>query len=423
MANTMEVCKHNDFCGGCLHQGMPYADQLAWKQEEFEKAMREASVTCPDVRPIQGSPQIYRYRNKMEYTFGDLEKGGEMTLGMHRKKRYMSVMTVDECQLVDEDFNRILRATLEFCIEKGYPKYHKKLHAGLMRHLVIRKGFRTRELLVNIMTTSESRFDEDGYVGALMRLDLDNEIVGIIHTVNDNIADKADRDESRVIYGRDYYNETVLGLRFRVSAFSFFQTNVEAAERMYSDALGLLDDYGGLEVMDLYCGTGTITQMLALRAGHVTGVEIVDDAVRSAMQNARANGLSNCDFIAGDVLEILRGAKEGTYDVPRPDVIAVDPPRVGIHRKALDLIAAYGVNQILYISCQPKSLCRDIKYLEAFGYRPVYMKPYDNFPFTRHIETVVLMVNKNTAPKDYVKIGLDAEDHHRIVKTGKQQDD
>jgi len=390
--NIMDICKHNHFCGGCLHQGKTYDYQLAWKEEILRSCLKENGLTCPRIDPIEGSPSMYRYRNKMEYTFGDMEKGGEMTLGMHQKKRYMSVITVDECQLVDEDFNKVLRATLDFCIEKGYTKYHKKIHEGLMRHLIVRKGYHTHELLINIVTSTDGSFDEEHYCNTIRALSLDNELVGIIHTLNDHIADKVTCEEMRILFGRDYYMEKIMGLDFKVSAFSFFQTNVEAVERLYSEALSLIDDFGGKEVMDLYCGAGTITQTLALKARHVTGVEIVDDAVESARKNAEINNLGNCDFVAGDVLEVLRGIKDGTRkDIPAPDVIVVDPPRVGVHPKALDLIAGYGVPQILYISCNPKTLCQNIKYLEPYGYKAVYMKPFDNFPMTKHVESVVLM--------------------------------
>ena len=388
----MDICKHNDHCGGCLHQGKSYEWQLAWKEKQLRNFMKEYEVSCDHIEPIEGSPAAYRYRNKMEYTFGDMEIGGEMTLGMHQKKRYMSVVTVDECQLVDEDFNRILRATLDFCRERGYTKYHKKTHVGLMRHLIVRKGWHTHEILVNIVTSSEGDFDGEAWSGMIRDLPLDNTLVGVLHTVNDAVADTVSCDRMDILFGRDYYMEKIMGLDFKVSAFSFFQPNVGAVERLYTEALDLIDDFEGKDVLDLYCGAGTITQIMALRARHATGVEIVEEAVEAARMNAGLNGLDNCDFIAGDVLKVLQNSKEGNGPLSeKPDVIVFDPPRAGIHMKALDLIAAYGMEQLLYISCQPKTLCRDIKYLEAFGYHAVYLKPYDNFPMTRHVETVVLM--------------------------------
>ena len=386
------LCPHMEFCGGCLFQGIPYEAQLAEKEATVHKLMEDKGVTSDRVDKIEGCPGQYEYRNKMEYTFGDFSKGGEMTLGMHRKKNFMSIVTVDHCQLVDPNFNMILRYTLDFANEKGYSFYNKKSHEGVMRNLIVRKGMRTDELLINVVTSSQTEFDEEDFAAGLLDLKLSgsNRIVGILRTVNDNVADAVNCDSLRVLYGRDYYMEKILNLDFKVSAFSFFQTNVEAVERLYTEALALIDSFEGKRVFDLYCGTGTISQILALKAKEVLGVEIVEDAVASARENAKLNGLENCNFIAGDVFEVLSGLDEGEL----PDVIVVDPPRVGIHPKALEKILNYGVNEIVYVSCNPKSLMDNVKFAEHYGYKCSYLKPFDNFPMTGHVETVVLMSRK-----------------------------
>ncbi len=381
----MEICKHNEFCGGCLYQGVPYEEQLKIKENEVFQLLEKKEIHCDEILPIEPSPGQYGYRNKMEYTFGDMEKGGEMTLGMHRKKHFMSIVTVDKCQLVHEDFNKILRATLDFCQSKGYPFYHKKSHKGLLRHLIIRRGVHTNELLVNIVTSTEQGFDEAGYVAVLQGLNLEHELVGILRTFNDRLADAVYCEKLEVLYGRDYYLEKVMGLDFKVSAFSFFQTNVEAVERLYSYALELIDDFEGKTVFDLFCGTGTITQTMAKKAKRVVGVELVEEAVEAARANAALNGLDNCEFLAGDVFEVLETVEE------KPDVIVVDPPRVGIAPKALDKIISYGVEQILYISCNPKTLVENLHYLQYYGYQVRCLKAFDNFAGTRHVECVVLM--------------------------------
>jgi 23S rRNA (uracil1939-C5)-methyltransferase len=234
----------------------------------------------------------------MEYTFGNRVKDGEMTLGMHQRGRFMSVITVDECQLVCDDFNEILKMTLSFFTEQDMTFFHKKSHIGFLRNLIIRKGERTNELLINLVTTSQSGFDTDDYVSALLALNLENTIVGILNTINDNIADAVKCDRLDVLYGRDYYYEEILGLKFKVSAFSFFQTNIEAVERLYSEALALIDNVEGKTVFDLYCGTGTITQALATKARKAIGVEIVEEAVTAARENALTNGLQNTEFIS-----------------------------------------------------------------------------------------------------------------------------
>ncbi len=381
----MEICRHNESCGGCIYQEMPYQDQIILKGKEVLRLLDEKGISYAKYLGIEGSPKRTAYRNKMEYTFGDEVKNGEMTLGMHKKGRFMSVVTVDECQLVDSDFNEILKATLNFCREKGYAFYHKKTHKGLMRNLIIRKGEHTGELLINAVTTSQRVFDGEAFADLLRALPLQNRIVGILHTINDRIADFVYCEKLHTIWGRDYYMEEIMTLKFRVSAFSFFQTNILAVEKLYTEAISLISDLDGKTVFDLYCGTGTIAQTLALRAKKVIGVELVEEAVEAARENARMNGLDNCEFISGDVLEVLDCLNE------RPDVIVLDPPRVGVHPKAFEKILNYGVKQIIYISCNPKTLVENLSFAQDSGYQTVTVKAFDNFPYTKHIECVVLM--------------------------------
>ena len=384
----MEICKHAKECGGCLYQGIDYEQQRTMKGKEVLRLLEKKGIQPEVFGGIEGSPQLYRYRNKMEYTFGDQVKDGPMTLGMHQRGRFMSIVTVDECQLVDEDFNRIVKAVLDFVTEKGYRFYHKKSHTGLLRHLILRKGQHTNELLVNLVTSSQSDFDDEGFLTMLMGLELNNQLVGVLHTYNDRMADAVYCDRMDILYGRDYYNETIMGLKFRVRAFSFFQTNVPAVERLYTEAVELIDNVEGKVVFDLYCGTGTITQRLALQAKEAIGVEIVEDAVEAARKNAAENGLSNCRFIAGDVLKVLDELEE------IPDVIVVDPPRAGIHPKAMQKILNYGVKQIVYISCNPKTLVENLDMAGFYEYQVKYVKAYDNFAFSKHIECVTLLERK-----------------------------
>ena len=380
-----EVCRDKDICGGCVYQGVPYEEQLSNKFGEVKGLLDKKDIRYGELLPIEGAPSRYGYRNKMEYTFGDMEKNGPMTLGMHKKKHFMSIVTVDQCQLVHEDFNVILRGVLEFASSRGYKHYHKKAHKGLMRHLIVRRGIRTGELLVNVVASSEDGFDENAFVEMIRALPLENQVVGILRTINDRLADAVYCDELRVLWGRDYYNEEILGLKFKVSAFSFFQTNVDAVERLYSYAVSLIDDFENKEVFDLYCGTGTITQVLARKAKEVIGIELVEEAVEAAKTNAALNGLDNCRFLAGDVFEVLDSLPD------KPEVIVVDPPRVGISSNALEKIIGYGVKQIVYISCNPKSLADNLYYMQYYGYEIKSVKPFDNFPGTKHVECVVLM--------------------------------
>lgn len=428
MRNITSECPHDEFCGGCVYQGLEYRKQLEIKEGEVHSLFSKEGISPDIFDRIEGCPEelIYEYRNKMEFTFGDMVKDGPLCLGMHRRGRFMSIVTVDQCRLVDEDFNKILFYTLSFCIEKGYKKYHKKNHTGLLRNLIIRQGKRTKELLVNIVTSTDTEFDRNGWAEGLKDLRLNNEIVGIMQTLNDNKADAVICDELILIDGRDYYYEEILGLRFQVHEFAFFQTNVEAIERLYGDAIGLIDDLEGKEVFDLYCGTGTISQVMALRAKHVLGVEIVPESVESAVKNAKLNNLSNCDFVCGDVFQILEKtdlkpekinpkadninpeSKKTDFRLEKrglkPDVIVVDPPRVGMSTDAVNKIASYGVKQIVYISCNPKTLVKNLVQFESLGYGVKYVKPYDNFPFTRHVETVVLLSHKKPDSQINVKV-------------------
>lgn len=383
--NNMDVCPISENCGGCIYQRVPYEEQLAEKNRGVQALLEKYDVDPSVYQGMVPAMERYRYRNKMEYTFGDLEKDGPLTLGMHKKKHFMSIVTSDCCQLVPEDFNRILRGTLEFCRDRGYRFYHKMSHEGLLRNLVVRRGVKTGELLVDIVTSSQVEFDEDGFLEMILGLQLDEKIVGVLHTTNDRVADAVIDEGTKILFGRDYYNEEILGLKFKVSIFSFFQTNIPAIERLYSDALDLLPDIDSKNVFDLYCGTGTITQLMASRARRVTGIEIVQDSVDSALANAKINGIDNCDFICGDVLKVIGQVDE------KPDMIVVDPPRAGMHDKVVDILSGYGIPHLMYISCNPKTLCINLQRFKSNGYEPVYIKSYDNFPGTKHIESIAVL--------------------------------
>ncbi|MBQ0078901.1 MAG: 23S rRNA (uracil(1939)-C(5))-methyltransferase RlmD [Eubacterium sp.] len=381
----MDICRDCQICGGCTYQGVPYEEQISNKFGEVRGLVERKDIKHEGLLPIEPAPCQYGYRNKMEYTFGDMVKDGPTTLGMHKKGHFMSIVTVDECQLVHEDFNKVLKGTLEFVQERGYSHYHKRKHTGLMRHLIVRRGVRTGELLINVCTSSEEGFDEQGYVDMINGLDLEHKVVGVLRTINDRLADAVYCDELRVLYGQDYYMEEIFGLKFKVSAFAFFQTNVEAIENLYSYAVNLIDDFENKKVFDLYCGTGTITQVLAQKASEVIGIEINEGAVESAKVNAALNGLDNCKFIAGDVFKVLDSIDD------KPEVIVVDPPRVGMSTDAMDKIIGYGVDQIVYISCNPKTLVENLYYMQYYGYDVKTIKPFDNFAMTKHCECVTLL--------------------------------
>ncbi len=390
------LCPASEHCGGCIYQGVPYEEQYRQKDKAVRRLLEKHKIDESVYLGMEPAICTGEYRNKMEYTFGDLEKGGELELGMHFKGRFMSIITTDECQLVPPAFNMILRAVLRFCRSEGYIPYHRKTHLGLLRNLVVRCGVRTGEILVNIVTSSEPGFDEERFRELLLALDLRTEsekadgaegmkIVGIMRTFNDSVADAVIDESHKVLWGRDYYNEEILGLKFRVKAFSFFQTNIDAVERLYSDVLKVVPDVSGKTVYDLYCGTGTISQLMASAAKDVYGIDIVEDSIIAARENTELNGITNCHYIAGDVKEKLDEIPE------KPDVIVVDPPRVGIHDKAVGMLSRYGIDEIVYVSCNPKTLCINLDSFRVNGYDIVSIRAYDNFPMTKHTECVCLL--------------------------------
>ena len=310
-----------------------------------------------------------------------------MTLGMHKRGSFYDIVTVDGCRIVDEDYRQILRATLDYFTEKGIPFYRKMQRTGALRHLVVRKAVKTGEILVMLVTTSAYRADEE-FVSMLQKLPLNGTYAGILQAINDLPADTVQSQETIVLYGRDHFYEELLGLRFKITPFSFFQTNSLGAEVLYSLAREYVGSVDGQLVYDLYSGTGTIAQILAPVAKKVIGVEIVEEAVEAAKINAAENGLTNCEFIAGDVLKVLDTITE------RPDTIILDPPRDGIHPKAIRQMVGYGVERMVYISCKPTSLARDLPAFLMAGYCVERVKCVDMFPFTSGVETVCLLRRK-----------------------------
>ena len=390
---TIEVpCVHFGECGGCTYQTVPYEEQLKMKSAQVKKMLDDVIPYEYDYQGIKGSPVEYGYRNKMEFSFGDEFKDGPLALGMHKRGSFYDIVATDKCKIVDEDYNAILTAVLNLCSERKLPFLHKMTHAGYLRHLLVRRAAKTGEILVNLITTSQTFEGEEAFLtefkGMLLSLELNGKIVGILHTINDSLADIVKADSMDILYGQDFFYEELLGLKFKISTFSFFQTNSLGAEVLYSVAREYVGETKDKLIFDLYSGTGTIAQLLAPVAKKVIGVEIIEEAVEAAKVNAALNNLNNCEFIAGDVLKMLDTIED------RPDFIVLDPPRDGIHPKALDKIIDYGVDQMVYISCKPTSLARDLEVLQERGYKVVKACTVDMFPWTVHVETVCLLSKK-----------------------------
>lgn len=408
---VISECPHFGSCGGCNYLNLSYEDQLVLKTKQIKELLDSVYIKLnqePDYefQGVKESPRQYGYRNKMEFSFGDEYKDGPLSLGLHKRGGFYDIVSVVKCKIVDEDYRRILGTTLKYFKAEKTSFYHRMRQDGYLRHLLIRKGSKSGEILVALITSGDFKKEDtvsyqgeeellEGFQKALLALEqsggLEGHITGILHTVNDSVADVVKADKNEILYGRDYFYEELMGLQFKISQFSFFQTNSLGAEVLYDTArqyIGRLSEGEPDKVVfDLYSGTGTIAQMMAPVAKKVIGVEIVEEAVEAAKENAELNGLHNCEFVVGDVLKVLDDIEE------KPDFIMLDPPRDGIHPKALNKIIAYGVERIVYISCKPTSLVRDLEVFLGNGYEVERAVAVDQFPWTSGVETVVLLSN------------------------------
>ena len=395
------ACKHFGICGGCRYQNLSYEQQIDLKKRQVEELIEKNGLSF-DIENIYGSPITEGYRNKMEFTFGDEEKDGPLALGMHKKNSFYDIVTLDDCRIVDPDFNVLLQAILKYFKEKGETYFHKIRHEGFLRHLVMRRSVKTGDILINLVTTTQSQLDESEFVNMILAQKIDGKVVGILHTLNDNLADVVQSDETKTLYGQDYFYEYLYNMRFKISPFSFFQTNTLGAEVLYDKVREYVGETKDKLIYDLYTGTGTIAQMLASVASKVVGVEIVEEAVEAAKKNAVDNHLDNCEFIAGDVLKVVDNLTK------KPDILVLDPPRDGIHPKALTKIINFNVDEMVYVSCKPTSLMRDLLVFREAGYEVKRACLVDMFPGTVHVETVVLLSQQK--PDDVIEVDLDLDE-------------
>lgn len=381
-------CPHFGVCGGCSSQNLTYEKQLELLSDEVCELFEDKDIPMGMYLGVKGSENTWEYRNKMEFTFGDLEKGGELTLGMHMKGKSFGVLTVDNCMIVDEDFRKVLTVTVEYFRKQNLPYYRVMKREGYLRHLVVRKASNTGELMVNLVTTTQIDFDLSGYTELLKSQTYKGKLVSVLHTENDSFSDAVVPEKVNILYGRDYIIEELLDLKFKISPFSFFQTNSRGAESLYSIVRDFMGNGDNKVVFDLYCGTGTIGQIAAHNAKKVIGLELIEEAVEAAKENAKLNGLDNCEFIAGDVAETIKQVKV------KPDIIILDPPRSGVSPKALDYVIKFNAKEIIYVSCNPKTMVDNLETLLVAGYKVEKSKVKDMFPNTPHAETVVRLIKK-----------------------------
>jgi 23S rRNA (uracil1939-C5)-methyltransferase len=384
-------CSHFGFCGGCKWQNLEYQEQLRFKREQIvESLIHLADAKVVKVHPTLPSPLIFSYRNKMEFSFTDnrwltpiqlsdpaISKG--FALGLHVPGSFDRVMQIEKCWLQDDIMNNILRRAYDYFKKSELPVFNLKTHQGLVRFLVIRKSFSYPEYMVNIVTFKEATETLSEFARLLVREI--PPIKSVINTVNPRFAQIAFGEEEHVLFGSNHIREKIGDFTFTISANSFFQTNTLQAENLYHVVQKFAGSGSGL-IWDLYSGTGTIAMFLSRIARRVVGFELVESSLRDAEQNCRQNQITNCEFVAGDIRNNI------LYRNDIPDVVVTDPPRSGMHPDIVNTLLDIRPSAIIYVSCNPTTMARDIKPLLPF-YQLKEIQPVDMFPHTYHIESVI----------------------------------
>ena len=378
-------CDCFGLCGGCTYQNISYDKEIEIKKNNVLNILKSEGIENFEFLGINKSPDINCYRNKMEFSFGDTGIDGELSLGMRKRNSYYEVVNAYNCKIVSEDIRKILKCVLNYFKNTNETFYHRMRKTGSLRHLLVRQAFFTKQIIIGLVTSSQFNTDLIKLKDELLNLKLEGEIKGFLHIINDSSADVIKVDNINTIYGNDYFYEKLLGLDFKISLFSFLQTNSAGAEKLYSIVKKFVGEVDNQTVFDLYCGTGTIAQIVAKEAKKVIGVELIEEAVEAANINAKINNIDNCEFIAGDVYKVVQDLNI------KPDLIILDPPREGINPKAIDKIVNFDSDRIIYISCKASSLAKDLKAFIEKGYNIEKLEMMDMFPRTYHIETVCLL--------------------------------
>jgi 23S rRNA (uracil1939-C5)-methyltransferase len=367
---------------GAPWQVLPYERQLEEKEEQVRDALKRIGrFESPPVEPIVPALEEFHYRNKLEYSFGEDEKSGELALGFHRQGRFDLIDDVERDILASARVDELRETVKAWCREQGLSAWDRRSQQGLLRNLVVREGRRTGQLQARIVTSPGGSFDIDA-LAATVPAD------SLLWTRAAGVAETVREGDTQIVKGPAALEEELSGLRFRISPDAFFQTNTEMAERLYGAAAELAGLSGREKVLDLFCGIGTIALVLALDAGEVWGVEIVEEAVADAIENARLNGIDNAHFFAGDVRLAMRPLLEESGS---PDVVVVDPPRAGLSQKVVRRVLEAEARRIVYVSCNPTTLAPNARQMADAGYELKTVRPVDMFPQTPHIECVALL--------------------------------
>lgn len=387
-------CSHVGVCGGCKLQGFSYPEQLKAKTIQIEESLRRlGGIPNPPMQPAIPASEVFEYRNKMEFSFAVDRDSGDLVCGMHYAGRFDRVFDLNECHLVPPTFARIVVATREFLKSKQVPAYHAREHTGHARYLVVRRSEFSGELLVNYVTTSAEYTLRDDFVSMLR--EAVPEVTGILRTVHNGRSQTATGGETEVWFGRAGLTEQMGSLRFDLSPHSFFQTNSKQAAVLYDLVLKVAQPSGHEVALDLYCGTGTIGLYLAPHVKSVRGVEQLSEAVDMAIENARHNDIDNAQFFCADVMKWLKEAPGMLNESGDPLLVVIDPPRSGLHPKVPAQLMAANPAKIVYVSCNPATLARDVALFGEGGYRLKSVTPIDMFPHTAHMECVSMLVPEN----------------------------
>src|SRR5918999_2495323 len=380
-------CQHYPECGGCRFQDLAYEAQAQWKDRQVREALqRIGGLEDPPVEPIVPAVEQFHYRNKLEYSFTRSPDGP--ALGFHRAGRWDEVLEVERCWLTTDLGNSIRNTVRDWAREERLEPYDQEAQTGYLRHLVVREGRNTGQALVMLVTGPGERFEQERLVEVLQSFP---QVRSIHWAVNDSPAEVTNLPTT-LLWGEDAIEEELRGLRFRIRPGAFLQTNTAMAERLYELAIEYAELTGSESVYDLYCGIGTIGLSMAERALTVWGVEVSEESVACALENADLNGITNAAFFAGNVGQALEELRERAGP---PDVVVVDPPRAGLAGKALRRVGRLGPPRLVYVSCNPTTLASDVKALAGdYGYRLERARAVDMFPHTPHIETVALLTRQ-----------------------------
>jgi len=401
-------CPHFGVCGGCRFQNLDYEAQKKYKQSQVVESLeRLGGFTNPSVEPVMASPDRFYYRNKMEFSFGrqrwltkdemaatELTKPKDFALGLHIRGRFDKILDLDTCYLQSEQSVEIFNFVRDFALQSGIAAYTTRDHSGFWRHLVLRDGKNTGDVMVNVVTSEmKDKYDVVDQLAEQLTARFPF-ITTVVHNINRRKAQVATGDEERVLFGPGTIREKIGHCEFEISANSFFQTNTKGAEMLYQMVERLADFAGDEIVYDLYAGAGTISLFIAQKVQRVVGFELIAAAIKDAQANRLLNGIENCSFVSGDLKDSLQAHAADSQTDGTPDVVIIDPPRAGMHQDVLQQVLKLQPRRIVYVSCNPTTFARDAHLLCAQDYALESVQPVDMFPMTPHIELVSLLTRQ-----------------------------